>query len=77
MGQRTINEVRDWLGDPRGGPGRVGGPTGRSGTGLRTYGEVRDELGDPWEGLGQVGGPSGRSGTGWWTPRVPERVGGP
>ena len=46
-------EVRDGSGDLRGSPGRVGGQSGRSGTGRRTLGEVLDGL-----------GPTGRSGTG-------------
>ena len=62
---------RDGSGDPRGSPGRVGGSSGRSGTGWRTLGAVRDwsrDLGevrdrwvDPQVGPGHVGGPLGRS----------------
>ena len=54
-------EVRDWLGDPRGGTGRVGQPSRRFGTGRGTLEEVRNELGYPKRGPGQVGGPSERS----------------
>ena len=52
--------VRDGLEDSLEGPGRVGGPSERSGTGLRTIGEVRDVSGEPgkvreWSGnLGEV-----------------------
>ena len=48
------------LGDHRGGPGMVGRPSGRSGTGWGTFLEVLDELGDPrgvrdwWGTLGEV-----------------------
>ena len=53
MGRETVDEVQDGLGDPRGSPGRDGGPLGRSGMG-QTLGEV-------WDGFG---GPSGRFMTG-------------
>ena len=46
-GQGNLGEFRDWSGDTRGGPGRVGGPTGRSRTGRGTLDKVRDGLGDP------------------------------
>ena len=52
-GRRTIGEVRDGSGDPKEGPGWVGGPLGRSGTGR---GFLR------WFGTGR--GPSRSSGTG-------------
>ena len=52
------------LGDPRGGPGRVRGPTQKFGTGRRTISEVWDGSGDPPGSQGRVGGPSRRSGTG-------------
>ena len=42
MDRGTLGEVRDGSGDPPYNPGRVGGPSGRSGTGQGTIGEVRD-----------------------------------
>ena len=53
MGHGTLREVRDELGDPRRGPGWVGGTSERSRTGRGPPGDA-----------GWVGGPSGRSGTG-------------
>ena len=41
-GRWTLGKVRDGSGDPRKGPRRVGGPTGRSGTGRGILGEVRE-----------------------------------
>ena len=41
----TLGEVRDGSGDPRGGPGQIVGPSGRSRTGQRTLKEVRDGSG--------------------------------
>ena len=46
MGWGTRREVRDGLGDLGGGPGWVGGLSGRSGMGRWPLGEVRDGLGD-------------------------------
>ena len=80
-GQGTLGEVWDGSGDPREGPGRVGGPSGRSrkpsvrsSTGRRTLWEVRKNLGEvqdgsrePRGGPGRVGEPSGRSEMGWGT----------
>ena len=43
----TIGEVQDGSGDPRGGPGRFGGPSGMS----------QDGSEDPREGAGRVGKP--------------------
>ena len=43
----TVGVVRDWSGDPRGGLGRVGEHSLRSGTGRRTFGEVREGSGHP------------------------------
>ena len=73
-GQGTLDDVLDGSRDPWRGPGLVGRPTGRSGTGwgtngevrygLGTFGEVRDGLGNTRGGLGRVGGPSERSGMG-------------
>ena len=40
MGWETYVEVRDGSGDPRGEPGRVEGPSERSGTGRANYLEV-------------------------------------
>ena len=57
----------DGSGDPRGGPGGVGGPSGTRGEVLNGSGEplaVRDGSVDPLKFLEQVGGPSGRSETG-------------
>ena len=59
MGWGTLREVRDRLGDPRGGMGRVKGLSGRSGTGRGTLGKVRDGSRDPQRGQGQVEGPLG------------------
>ena len=36
MGRGTLPKVRDGSGNPPRGPGRVNGPSGRSGTGRRT-----------------------------------------
>ena len=68
MGRETLPKVWDRSGDPRRGPGLVGGPFLRSGTGWGTLGEVqdwsgalsevRDRSGDPPEGLGRFLGPS-------------------
>ena len=44
-GREIVGEVLDWSGDPWGGPGRVGGLSGRSLTGSVTHGEVWD---GPW-----------------------------
>ena len=55
MGRGTFEVVRDGLGDRWGGPGRVRGPSGRSGTGRKTFGEVRDRSEDPHGGPGRVG----------------------
>ena len=63
-GRGTIGEVQAGSEDLRGGPGRDGGLSGRSGTGRETIGNVQDGLGDPREGLGWIGGPSGMSGKG-------------
>ena len=52
MGWGTIGEVRDGSGDHRGGPGQVGRPTGRFGTGQKTLGEIRDRSEDPRGGPG-------------------------
>ena len=70
----TIGKVRDVSGDRQGGPGglfnhwggpgRVGEPSGRFGTGRRTLGEVWDGSEHPLGGPGRVVGPLGRSGTG-------------
>ena len=45
-GQGTLGEVRDMLGDPWAGPGRVGGSLMRSGTGRKKLVEVWDRSGD-------------------------------
>ena len=46
-GRRTIIEVWEESGDPRGGPGRVGGLSRRCGTDRWTLGEVRDGSEEP------------------------------
>ena len=76
-GRWILGEVRDGSEDARGclgrvgelsgGPGRVGGPTRRYGTGQGTHLKVWDGLTDPPEGPGRVGGLTKRSETGWWT----------
>ena len=50
----THREVRDGLGDPRGDPGPVEGPTGRSGTGQGTLREVHGTLREVLETLLEV-----------------------
>ena len=65
MGRGKHSNVLDGSWDTLGGPGRVGGPIGRSGTGRGTLGEVRngsgmhlelqDESGEPRGGPGRVG----------------------
>ena len=57
-----INEVvRDWLGEPKAGPGRIGGSSGWSGTDRGTFGEALDVPEDIQRGPVRVGGTSGRS----------------
>ena len=51
-GSRTLGEVGDELGDPRGGPGQVGGRSLRSETGRRTHGLVWDGSGVHPQGPG-------------------------
>ena len=77
MGRGTYGEVWDGTGDPQGGPGRVGGPSKKSGTCQGTLGEVRDGSGDPRAGPGRVWEHLGRYGTGLGTLGGPGRVGGP
>ena len=65
--RETLGEVRDELGVPRGGPGRVGntpgglgrvgGPPGRTGTGRVTHPEIRDGSGDAREVRDFLGDP--------------------
>ena len=55
MGQRTLLKVWDGSGNPTGGPGRVGGPSRRSGKGHGTIPKVRDGLQDLCGGLGWIG----------------------
>ena len=64
MGWGTLPEVRDRSGETLGGPGRVGGPSRRSGTGRGTLSKVWDRLGDPPRGLRRARELSRRSGTG-------------
>ena len=52
----NLGEVQDGSRDPRGGPGSVGGPSGRSGTGRGTQREVREASGNPRGGLARFGG---------------------
>ena len=78
-GWETLGEIRDGLGDPWGGLGRVGEPSEWSRTGLGTLGEVKygsgalgqvqDGSSDPRGGPGRGWGPLGRSGTGQETLR--------
>ena len=69
MGRGTLEEVRDRLGDPRGGPRQVGGPSekfetgrklpGRCGTGWGTPGRSRmgrETLGEVRDGSGEPRG---------------------
>ena len=70
-----LKELRDVSQDSRRGPGRVGGPSRRSGTGRETLGMVRDGSGDTRGGLGRVAGLSGRSGMGRGThKKVPDKL---
>ena len=51
--QGTLGEVWDESRDSRGGPGRVGGPSGRSRTGRATFGRserCQGTLGEVWDG---------------------------
>ena len=57
MGEEVLWKVWDGLVDPSRGPGRVGGPSWRSGTGWGTLSEDRDGSWDPPVGLGWVGDP--------------------
>ena len=74
MGRGTLGDVRDELGDPRGGLGRVWGPSGKFETCRETLGEVRDgsetsgtDRGTPGEFRDGSGDP--REGWGWvWRP---------
>ena len=61
MGQGTNPVVLDGSVDISEGPRRVGGPTGRSGTGWGNLGEVHDGSGETLGGTGRVGVPLGRS----------------
>ena len=58
----TFREVRDGSENPRRGPGRVGGKSGRFGMGRETLGEVRDGSEVSRGGPIRVGGPAGMSG---------------
>ena len=61
-GWGTVGEVRDLSGERWGGPGMVGGPSGRSEMGRGTVGKVLDWSGDPRSGPGWVGGSRGGPG---------------
>ena len=55
MSRWTLGEIQDGSGDPRGGPGRVGKPSGWSRAVCWTIGEVWDwsaTLGEVRSGLG-------------------------
>ena len=54
-GLETHPEVQEGLGDPPGGPGRVGIPTRMSGKGRETHPGVREWSGDPPGGTGSYG----------------------
>ena len=56
MSQWKLGEVRDGSWDDRGGLGRVGGPSRKSGTGWGTIGVVRDGSGETPRGPGLVEG---------------------
>ena len=58
MGRETLKEVLDGSGDPQGGPERVGGLSGRSGTGRGHSGMP----GTVWGTLGDFRDGSGCSG---------------
>ena len=58
-GWKILPEVRNWMGDPPGGPELAGRPVLMSGSGRETLPEVRKWLGDPSEGPEVVGGPPG------------------
>ena len=60
MGRGTLREVRGWSSDPRGGLGRVKGPSGVQ----DRLGRCKTGKGILREGSGRVGGPSERSLTG-------------
>ena len=63
-GRGTLGEVRVGLRDPQGGPGPIGGPSGRSEMDWENLVAVRNGSADPLGGLERVGGTSGRSRTG-------------
>ena len=54
---RTLEQVRDGLGYPRGDPGWDGIPSERSGTGRGTCGVIQDGTGYPRRGTGRVWDP--------------------
>ena len=54
MGRDTLRVVRVGSGHTKFGPGHVGTPSGRSGTGWDTLRKVRDGSGLPPEGPGRV-----------------------
>ena len=56
MGRRYLDEFWEGLGDPRGGPGWVGGISMSFGKGWGTLGEVHDGSMVSRGGLGQVWG---------------------
>ena len=57
MGRETLGEVWDGLGNARGGPGWIEGPSGKSGTGRGMLVEVRDGSWDPLEVQDGLGDP--------------------
>ena len=61
MGRETLGEVQDESGDPTRGPGRVGGPSGRSGTSWGTLPDVQDWLKKPRRGPRRVRKPFRRT----------------
>ena len=64
MGRGNHPVVRDVSGDQWVSPVRIGGSSGKSGTGWGTLGEVRKGSGYPRGGPERVVGPTRRSGTG-------------
>ena len=63
MDRGILSKFQDRSVDTRRGPGWVGGPSGRSGTGRGNLEKVWDGLGDAPKGTGRVG--DHRGGPGW------------
>ena len=65
MGRGTLEEARNGLEDPREGAGRVGGPSGRYGTGGWTLRQGWEWSRSPPARLQLFRRPCGRAGSGW------------